>query len=428
MTRILAAALLLTPGLAHAWSHSGEVLVPEDRPLRWSVEVNPQVANLTSEQVVEDLKTAFGAWDDAACGVSTEFVGEVAYDDPTDVPDGELHLTFAPLGNNTGAWVRLGPNPTREPVFERDGRVYTRLVPGAWVINTDLGFASDAAIRDDDCFAQLSLSSVVSILVGDRLGLGFSFDRDAVMGSGLDDCEIVRPNDDDRAGIDELYGTWVSFECDDPTNPDEVVDELVGVVPFDATCRIVSDDRSTVTGASWRWGDGETSDGVEVTHTYTREDNYGLRISVVGTHPTCGDFERTLERFNFVRACGAPQPAFRAERRRGLEYRLVNESDVSTYGCHTNVSWTVFDEDGAEIDALGVWEPIVTFPEYGRYRIVLALEGPAGESVFEDWVDTSEGPVRGYELGNGCTHAPAGGLLGLLLAGLVAVVARRRPT
>ena len=426
MTRTVAVALLLMPGVAHAWSHTGEVLLPEDRPLRWSVEVDPQVPGMTPEQVLSDLQAAVAAWDAAACGVSTEFVGEVAYGDPTEVPEGELHLTFAPLGDSTGAWIRLGAAPSREPVFSRDGRVYTRLLPGAWVVNTDLDFASDDAIEGGECANALSFSSVMGILIGDRLGAGFSYDGSSLMSGRISECEIRRPGPDDSESVDALYGPWAGFECDNPNDPLELADEVSGVVPFDLTCRLVADDQSTLESATWQWGDGETSEGIEVTHTYTREDNYGVRISLEGSHPTCGDFDQRLERFNFVRACGAPQPSFRAERKKGLEYRLVNDSDVSTYGCHTNVRWSVFDEDDVQIEDLGVWEPLVEFPRNGVYRVELALEGPGGETVFEDTVDTREGSVRGYKLGMGCTHAPVGAPLGLLFAGRATLVVRRR--
>jgi hypothetical protein len=420
-------AALLVPSLAQAWSHTGEVLVADDLPLRWSVEVDPQVANLTSEQVVADLKTAFAAWDEAACGVSTEFVGEVAYADPTEVPEGELHLTFAPLGDTGGAWVRLGAQPSSDPVLTRGGRVYTRLVPGAWVVNTDLDFASDEAIRTGDCADQLSFSSVLGILIGDRLGLGVSFDRSALMSGRLSTCEIVRPGPDDQAGVDELYGTWLAFACENPDAEGDPGGELRGVVPFEARCTLESDGLSEVTAAEWRWGDGGVTDEVDGIHTYERPDNYGIRVEVSGTHPTCGAFERTLERFNYVRACGAPVPSFRAERRRGLEYRLINDSDVSTYGCHTNVRWTITDEAGALVDQARVWEPVVVFPEDGRYEVELALEGPGGETIYQDVVDTREGSVRGYTLGNGCTHTPWGGLAGLWLAvGAAAMLRRRR--
>ena len=75
-----------------------------------------------------------------------------------------------------------------------------------------------------------------------------------------------------------------------------------------------------------------------------------------------------------------------------------------------------------------VWEPIVELPDDGTYEVVLTLSGPAGSESVEGEIDTSQGNVRGYTVGSGCSGvgpvAPLGGAA--LLAVLGGLVGRRR--
>jgi hypothetical protein len=396
--------------------------VPVDElPLRWSIQADPRVPGMSSEQVIGDLTTMMQAWADASCGVQIEFAGERTYDDPNQAPPGELHLVFASLGQNGVPWVRLGGAGAGEVLYDRDGRTYRREPLGAYAINTDFPLASDDAIAEGTCDGRFALSLVAGALVGQRLGLGASFEDGALMSARLRPCTTVRPTEDETEGLDSLYGPWVGFACASADPGFEVGDEVAGVVPFDVDCDIDADPRSAVSDARWSWGDGTSSRGLPVTHRYERTGNHTLRAVVSGAHETCGSFELTRERFGYVRACGPPIVEFSIERYRGLIFQTRNDSNVQTFGCHTSVEWRAFDRAGTRVLAVQAWEPQLAFPENGEYRVELEVSGPGGTAVESVLLDTRKGSVRGYTLGNGCATAPGAplwlGALALLLVG-----------
>jgi len=424
LAALAGASLLATP--AQAWDHVGWALAPEDLPLRVSVEVEPDVSGVTKEEALIAIQAGLQRWSDASCGVDITWLGEVAYDDPTDVPAGELHLVFAPLGQAAAPFVRLGASPDLEPLYERDNRTYLRAEPGAWVINTSRTFTSEASLEDGSCRGGTALSSTVGMLVGFNLGLDFSRQPGVLMNPDLPACTLVEPADDDIAGMDALYGPWVELAC---TAQGAAVgeSEVPGVVPFDVTCEATPDPSSTVVEAAWLFGDGGEARGTPVTHTYTTDDNYTVRVSATLEHPTCGSVEVDDVRANYIRACAVPEPDLRIERQRGLLFRLINTSDVQTYGCHDTVRWAVFTDDGAPVLEATAWEPLVELPEEGVYQVELTLGGPAGDDTTVQTFDTREGSVRGYSVGNGCSSAAAGSTaLGALVLPLILLVRRRR--
>ena len=189
---------------------------------------------------------------------------------------------------------------------------------------------------------------------------------------------------------------------------------------------IAADPRSVATSARWVWGDGARSEGLPASHTYTAPGNRTLRATVTGEHATCGAFELDLERFGYVRACGAPEVAFTIERYRGLIFQTRNASNVQTFGCHTDVEWRAFDEDDQQVLSVRAWEPRLEFPEDGEYRVELEVAGPGGEATDAVILDTRRGSVRGYTLGNGCATVAAAGGGWFALALLLAVGRRRR--
>lgn len=401
----LASLLLAIAVPAQAWNPTGRVLVAEDQPLVVSVEVDPEVPGFTREQILDGIQIAADSWGAGTCAIDVQFAGEVAYDDPTNVPVGQLHLTFAALGEGAPAFTRLGPPQGNEVLYVRDGREYRRSEGGAYVINSSLAMTTDAEIRSGVCVGQRSFTAIVGLLMGDTMGLGPSRDLSALMSYNVPFCEVRRPSDDDFAGLDGLYGPYFSLEC----GGDDVsvtANEVAGVVPFDMTCSLVPDGNSEVISARWRWGDGTTSEGNPVTHTYDADDNYSLVIDLVAEHADCGAVERRIERFNYIRACDDPAPEFRFERTRGLSFRFVNSSDVRTYGCLTDSRWEVFDEAGELVTAVTSWEPIVEVPQEGRYRVVLTLSGSAGSTSVEAWLDTTEVGSGRVQVGNGCASVP----------------------
>ena len=194
---------------------------------------------------------------------------------------------------------------------------------------------------------------------------------------------------------------------------------------------MVADGETVVTEASWSFGDGGDADGGlsgddPVVHTYTVDDNYTLRVNAAAEHPVCPPITRRVERINYIRACDTPRPAMRLERESGLRFRLVNQSDVRTYGCHDDVRWAIYTEDGAPVLEETSWEPLVELPEDGVYRVELTLSGLAGEATVDELLDTKKGGVRGYNVGTGCSSVGLASGAALPLLGLLLLARRRR--
>lgn len=419
--------LCLLPSAGWAWSHTGSVLAESDVPLRWSVQSEPEIPGMSSEQVVAELRAVFDSWAGASCGIEIEFMGERDFEDPTQVPEGELHLVFEPLGEHGAPWVRLGPRGPGEVLYEREGRTYRRERLGAFVINTDLPYISTEALDEGTCQGEFTLANRLGYLVGQRLGMGNSTDDEALMSPRPRPCHLTRPTSDDMEGLDALYGPWITFDCTTEDPAFELDDEVAGVVPFEVSCGITPGPRTEVTRARWTWGDGTSGEGLPATHTYTTTGNLTLRAIASGDHATCGEFDTVYERFGYVRSCGEPEVEFSMERYRGLIFQTFNDSNVQVYGCHSDVEWRAFDSGDEQVLSVRAWEPRLAFPEHGEYRVELEVTGPGGTAADALYVNTRSGSVRGFSMGDGCASLGAlGGGTGLAVW-LAVVAVRRRP-
>jgi MYXO-CTERM domain-containing protein len=425
MSRSLVALGLLSAIPAHAWRHTGRVVAPDDRPFTVTVQAGAFVPGMTEEEVLDAVQTALGRWDDASCGIETRFGGVVDHPDPADVPEGTLHLAFADLGAFGPPYRPLFREPSDEVVYVRDGREYRRQSLRGWVVNSGIGWVTDEEASRADCVGDIALTLGLQGLIGDRLGLGPSPVPGAVMNRPTEPCTVRIPSADDRAGLNALYGPWVDFTCENAGGPSSD-GAVAGVVPLDVTCALEGDGATRVDEARWDFGDGGRSSGDPVGHTYEDEDNYKVRVEVDGTHPLCGPVSLEVERFDHVTACDVPRPAFEPERLGGLEYRLLNRSDVSTTGCQDRVRWAIYDASDTLVEEVQVWEPRVRLPESGTYRVALTVGGLGGEETVEGVLDTREGNVRGFSMGDGCQHAPAAPVGAVLGLGLGALVLRRR--
>jgi hypothetical protein len=118
-----------------------------------------------------------------------------------------------------------------------------------------------------------------------------------------------------------------------------------------------------------------------------------------------------------------PEPEFTIEHVDGLTYALRNESDVSVYGCIYEIQWDVFQGDTI-ISSLNAWEPQITFPSEGDFKIVLNLGGPAGTGAAALTVTAEDYAGEGY--GCNAVGGAVGGLGWLVGVGLVVARARRR--
>ena len=110
----------------------------------------------------------------------------------------------------------------------------------------------------------------------------------------------------------------------------------------------------------------------------------------------------------------------------GLSYEMVNETDVSVFGCIQDISWNVFkggNTSGEPIADLSkkAWQPLITFPDDGTYPVIVNVGGSAGTAAAKVTIDARN--HRGE--GRGCSSTGLGGAGLGALAGLL-VLARRR--
>jgi len=243
-------------------------------------------------------------------------------------------------------------------------------------------------------------------------------------------CEtLVTPQTDDIQGITPLYGPSAQFACSH--RADEDGNLAIGVVPFELKCVVASRDYlPDVETAEWTFGDGGLADGIQAEHEYTEPGNYTVSVTVHGTSEGCGEdgWDSIYRKVGYVRACGVPDVEFELDHYDGLQYQILNKSDVSVYGCVQDIAWEVYKGEKATGEPIAelfakAWEPIIEFPEDGTYTIVGNVGGPAGTGAAMLTVDVYS--HRGE--GRACDSVGAaglGGVGGLLILGLAAI--RRR--
>ena len=217
-------------------------------------------------------------------------------------------------------------------------------------------------------------------------------------------------------------GAPPDFVCSREAEPGQDDTIAVGVVDFDLRCQVRYHAPEELTSVRWQWGDGNSAEGQQVSHTYLEAGNYTVRMCAEGQRENGSTWEHCVPKNGYVRACDIPVVAFSVEEVDGLTWVFNNETDVSTYGCISELEWEVYDESGTLLDSLGGWSPEYTFEEPGDYRVVLNVGGIGGTSGAEATFQVRR------RIGGGCDIAAASGTglgaLGLLL-GLV-VVRRRR--
>ena len=216
-------------------------------------------------------------------------------------------------------------------------------------------------------------------------------------------------------------GAPPDFQCSRETAPGERNSIAVGVVPFDLKCEVDYAAPEDLTSVTWQWGDGTTDETPRGQHVYDEGGNHTIRMCATGTREGGDDWRSCRTRNSMVRACDVPDVEFSAQEVDGLLWELVNQTDVSTYGCISDLEWQVYS--GSEmIDSFAGWSPEYEFPEPGEYRVVLNVGGIAGTAGAELNLD-----VKRRLVGTNCSSAGGTAGFGLfgLLAGL-ALIGRRR--
>jgi hypothetical protein len=431
---VVSFAALIAPSQAMAWEHLLHAWLPEDMPLEFLVAPEKDC----EETVPADycLQATQDAWDVWMATPCVEFEAVYGGECPNvgyDPSNGELYNTFNdPDDELDGGALAAALTVAAGLAFQLDGINYEHAFDSDIVYNDNSTFDTRERIADNQCNGGFDMVSIAVHEIGHTLGLGHTCEENdictdpqlfnAIMFWTGSSCMNLNPNEDDLEGLTALYGPYAGFECSHTVSDDLVV----GVVPFDLKCVITAEFVNEVVNAEWRFGDGGNESSLAATHTYTEPGNYTVQVTVEGERAECGDegWEYNFRRVGYVRACGLPNVEFGYEHVDGLTYQMLNETDVSVYGCIQDIQWNVYKgstTDGTPIvDPVKAWEPLLTFPDEGTYTVVASVAGPAGTSAakltYE--VTTQRGEGRGC---NGTGTGPlgwTGALLGLALLGL----------
>lgn len=271
------------------------------------------------------------------------------------------------------------------------------------VFNDNVDFGATPDIEAGSCSGETAIEGVATHEIGHLLGMGHSCEqgesctdsvlREATMFWSVGACDLGQNeiNEDDITGINALYGASVDFES--PS-------DLTGAVPLSVDFGLVlggsSDATVTLNSAHWNFGDGNTADELDTSHTYETPGQYTVTVTTNLSADGCGDYATTTSKIGYITACNPPAPEdglegfFQMQQEDGFTYQTVNHTDTSVYGCVDMIAWQVYE--GGSVDAsklvdfngdgdgdtIGAWSPKITFPKAGTYTVVMNVGGPAG--------------------------------------------------
>lgn len=437
--------LALASGSALAWNHTGWVWKRDAFPLPWYMS-DHLTSVLPDDYQVEVLDRSINAWTrDAPCSELSTVYGGVRegiwaggatsldstntmyYDDPAEQnSDGALGVTYT-VSTSEFAFTLPDPNEagvTNYYYYAKDSDI---------VFSTGVQFYTTEQVDAGACVNGYAIEAIATHEFGHLWGMDHTCEDETVRSGECDDPEYYsatmfwqgtpcsnEPNsldDEDISGILALYGPYASMVV--------VSEDTFGGVPLTVCFDVESTGTEDATLTySWAFGDGSTSDEQAPCHTYTTKGQFSVTVRIDGLSPDCGEFSFSDRKAALVLACEAPQAAegkeglFTYEWVEGTTYQMVNEADLSVYGCIDRVQWDVF-KGGTLVQSVSAWSPKIDFGEEGDFEVVLNLGGPGGVTA-ESLVISVGGE------GGGCAVLPgSAGLIGLGL-GLGAVARRRR--
>jgi hypothetical protein len=439
---ILIAAGMLIPQSAFAWKHLYKVWSPSQIPVPYTIsEVGEDSLPNPGPDAEEAVVEGYAAWLAAECSTFEAQYDGLTADNTPNILNELNHVSFDDPGGDLGATVKAVTNTIASAaiVFNQDGNTYFKYRDTDIIFNDGFDWATDAQIDSGDCFNEHSIQSTATHEIGHLMGLGHSCEEgeactelsklEATMFWSAGACNTQRSqiNEDDIDGITAIYGPYATFQCSRELTPGDADTTAFGVVPFTLNCSVVSKNIEEIQSVEWFWGDGESATGNNVSHEFTRPGNYTVSALITGENQACGVWDYNHRRVSYVRACDVPSAESSYSHVDGLTYQLLNETDVSVYGCIYNIQWDVYKEGSSEVlESIQAWEPQFTFPEEGTYRVVLNVGGPAGIGAAEIMIDAKKKRGEGYGGCNVAAIAAPAGLGSFLLLTLGAIGIRRR--
>jgi MYXO-CTERM domain-containing protein len=440
-----ALALLMAATPAHALdyfgrNHLGYAWTPENMPVLYNVadDGTPDSECQDSMEPGECWDFAEQAtlkWSSVPCVDIEAQINEVIPNEVNPAQNAIVEIYFDDPGGeiNDPGTLAYAPSEVDGVQVEINGLKYNRIADSKIVFGEGRNFDSPEDIEAGCPQGGHSFLGTMTHEMGHSLGMAHTCEEGEVCIDPLrlqanmywtgPECDTSGDdlNDLDVENFQALYGPYATFRC----SREDAAGRVLGVVPFELNCAVESESLGDITDVSWAFGDGATADTLSITHTYTEPGNYNVQLQVAGFSDGCGEegWDYNFRRVGYVTACAPVQGEFSYEQGDGLVFQMLNESDVSVYGCISEIEWNVFAGESASgepiISGLRAWEPEFELPEPGMYTVVMNLGGPAGTTGASLTID-----ARSNGRDGGCTTASGGAASGLL--GLFALFGLRR--